>query len=328
MKKIIVMIFLMIVAVLLLISGVIQYTTMQAAAAMNVFDRSVQDAMRNGCAYSTDPHIFSSRVERLRSLVSTQIHTDHVNAALGILEHDAAEKADDVIAFFKRYRESEYPVEALIQAYYYSADYLQWLEENNLQHSLSMSRRYQKEDLPNYAYYLDVISTFTSDCGYFLTDDEWITPFPFPFTITADYMDSAYLDGQAHYGIDLSQGYGAEAYAVTSGKVIDASDTCAGNGGYLGNTCGGKKGNYVVIETDSKPAIYITYMHLQRVAVKKGQTVTAGKLIGYQGNSGNSTGSHLHLELRLKNGIWSGNDGVLNPHFYIDFYERSEEKNE
>ena len=72
---------------------------------------------------------FSSRVERLRSLVSTQIHTDHVNAALGILEHDAAEKADDVIAFFKRYRESEYPVEALIQAYYYSADYLQWLEE-------------------------------------------------------------------------------------------------------------------------------------------------------------------------------------------------------
>lgn len=58
MKKIIVMIFLMIVAVLLLISGVIQYTTMQAAAAMNVFDRSVQDAMRNGCSYSTDPHIF------------------------------------------------------------------------------------------------------------------------------------------------------------------------------------------------------------------------------------------------------------------------------
>ena len=56
-------------------------------------------------------------------------------------------------------------------------------------------------------------------------------------------------------------------------------------------------GNYIAIEhPDGKVTIY---GHLSSVAVGVGQTVVQGQVIGYSGSTGNSSGPHLHFEVRL-----------------------------
>ena len=72
-------------------------------------------------------------------------------------------------------------------------------------------------------------------------------------------------------------------------------------------------GNYVVIK-DSK-GYELRYAHLSSRSVSAGASVTKGDEIGLVGNTGNSTGSHLHIEL-LKNGE------RLNPIFYLETGEK------
>ncbi len=89
-----------------------------------------------------------------------------------------------------------------------------------------------------------------------------------------------------HPGIDIANTYGAPIYASASGHV-----TMAGwYGGY---------GRYVEIEHDFG---YVTaYGHMSVIAVSAGQYVEKGSVIGYVGNSGYSTGPHLHFEV-IRNG--------------------------
>ncbi|MET0155694.1 MAG: M23 family metallopeptidase [Rickettsiales bacterium] len=89
-----------------------------------------------------------------------------------------------------------------------------------------------------------------------------------------------------HYGLDVSAGYGSKVYATAGGRVLRA--------GVLG-----AYGNLVEI---THPNFYSTrYGHLARVLVKPGQRVRQGQLIGLQGNTGRSTGTHLHYEVRYRN---------------------------
>ncbi len=89
-----------------------------------------------------------------------------------------------------------------------------------------------------------------------------------------------------HPGIDIANTYGAPVYASASGKVT----TAGWNGGY---------GRYVEIEHDFG---YVTaYGHMSIIAVSAGQHVEKGSIIGFVGNSGYSTGPHLHFEV-IKNG--------------------------
>jgi murein DD-endopeptidase MepM/ murein hydrolase activator NlpD len=69
-------------------------------------------------------------------------------------------------------------------------------------------------------------------------------------------------------------------------------------------------GHYVVIRHDN--GLETVYAHLSRVLVTHDQTVTGGELIALGGNTGRSTGSHLHFEIRFL-----GN--ALNPARLIDF---------
>ena len=100
--------------------------------------------------------------------------------------------------------------------------------------------------------------------------------------------DPIYKIEKFHSGIDFSAQMGTEAYATGDGVVYDVEK---GHWGY---------GNMVTI--DHGFGYKTRYAHLQKAAVRKGQKVKRGQLIGYIGNTGKTTGVHLHYEV-LKNDV-------------------------
>ena len=105
-----------------------------------------------------------------------------------------------------------------------------------------------------------------------------------------------YNDGSAHNAIDLRAAVGTPVYAAEDGTVdqVQAWD---------GHTKTGMQsyGNMVRIRHAAYNGgiLQTLYAHLKEIKVKYGQTVKEGELIGYSGNTGNSTGPHLHFEVRL-----------------------------
>lgn len=101
-----------------------------------------------------------------------------------------------------------------------------------------------------------------------------------------------------HRGVDIAVPTGTTVYAAHDGTVTAA----AYDSHY---------GNYVVIEIDG----YTTkYAHMDTLSVSAGQTVEKGTVIGTTGNTGSSTGSHLHIEC-----LYDGE--YYNPLFYFDVGE-------
>jgi murein DD-endopeptidase MepM/ murein hydrolase activator NlpD len=99
------------------------------------------------------------------------------------------------------------------------------------------------------------------------------------------------------YAIDFDAAIGTSVYAMRSGKVIAVRDVYPDTGG---NSSNSDRFNYVLIEHDG--GYRSAYLHLQqsfnnRVGLRIGDIVNAGQLIGYSGNSGWSTGPHLHVEV-------------------------------
>ena len=88
-----------------------------------------------------------------------------------------------------------------------------------------------------------------------------------------------------HYGTDFVGEKNANVYSVSKGKVKRA--------GYFG-----KYGNYIEIEHAS--GFTTRYGHLSKILVKKGQPVSFRQRIGLMGNTGRSTGNHLHYEIVYK----------------------------
>lgn len=86
-----------------------------------------------------------------------------------------------------------------------------------------------------------------------------------------------------HSGVDLAASIGTECFAIEDGVVKAARNYPTGIG------------LYIVIE---HKGICTTYGHLSRFLVKEGQSVRKGEVVALTGNSGNSTGPHLHLEIR------------------------------
>lgn len=85
-----------------------------------------------------------------------------------------------------------------------------------------------------------------------------------------------------HSGIDISKKSGAEIMATADGKVVDK-----------GYTEG--HGNYVVVGHGK--GFKTRYFHMQKSLVEKGAKIKRGQVIGLVGNSGRSTGPHLHYEI-------------------------------
>lgn len=103
-----------------------------------------------------------------------------------------------------------------------------------------------------------------------------------------------------HQGIDLATVPRTPIVATRSGKVSAIHTGCSPMGGRPGDTCGGKGGNWVRIEHEG--GYQSRYLHLYDVFVRTGQQVKQGEKIGTMGNSGSSTGTHLHFEIRSGGG--------------------------
>lgn len=89
-----------------------------------------------------------------------------------------------------------------------------------------------------------------------------------------------------HTGIDLGGDIGDNVYAAATGEVIETG-------------LHHDYGNYILIEHTQ--GIQTKYMHLSKVLVQKGDKMSKGEIIGLVGNTGRSTGPHLHYEV-IKNG--------------------------
>lgn len=113
-----------------------------------------------------------------------------------------------------------------------------------------------------------------------------------------------------HSGSDLWANQGMNVIAVRGGTIVTAID---GFNDYSGNKDG--YGNQIVI--DHGDGFFTRYGHLQKGSVSKyssvGMTVSQGQIIALSGNSGRSTGPHLHFEVR-EGGPWGTS---LNPFDYI-----------
>jgi murein DD-endopeptidase MepM/ murein hydrolase activator NlpD len=88
-----------------------------------------------------------------------------------------------------------------------------------------------------------------------------------------------------HKGIDIAFGYNVPIVATARGKVVTIDYEPMGFG------------NYIVIR--HKYGFYTKYAHLQKIMVTRGQEVQQGEVIGTMGNTGLSTGPHVHYEVRI-----------------------------
>ena len=110
-----------------------------------------------------------------------------------------------------------------------------------------------------------------------------------------------------HNGVDYAVEIGRPVKAIEAGKVLFAGPSTLkfSNGEPAG-------GGFIVKIRHKVNGEFITsaYMHLRKnsITVKKGQLVTEGQIIGLSGNTGESTGPHLHFEIqRGKQYIWTNN---------------------
>ena len=104
---------------------------------------------------------------------------------------------------------------------------------------------------------------------------------PLSGTVTSGF---GYRWGRMHEGIDVAVPEGTPVRAAKGGTVILASYY----GGY---------GNYICVDHGS--GLSTCYAHLSGYASSSGQRVSQGQVIGYSGNTGSSTGPHLHFEVRV-----------------------------
>ncbi|MDE6580850.1 MAG: M23 family metallopeptidase, partial [Ruminiclostridium sp.] len=137
-------------------------------------------------------------------------------------------------------------------------------------------------------------------------EGEWWWPLEPQFTnITSPFgLDWLYGQQRFHKGIDISGGgiFGHPIYASKAGTVIIANNTYIEGYSY---------GKYVVIDHGNG---YTTlYGHASSLNVYVGQEVEQGDVIAYVGSTGNSTGPHLHFEVRLNNEYQSPWDYVSIP---------------
>ncbi|MCX4534379.1 M23 family metallopeptidase [Streptomyces sp. NBC_00841] len=115
----------------------------------------------------------------------------------------------------------------------------------------------------------------------------WVTPVR-QYTLSACFGTDGSRWAHKHSGQDFAVPIGTTVKAAHSGTVVKAGPNGGGDGPAYGNAIVIKHGN----------GTYSQYAHLSRIDVRIGQTVSTGEKIALSGNTGNSSGPHLHFEIR------------------------------
>ena len=122
----------------------------------------------------------------------------------------------------------------------------------------------------------------------------WVPPVDH-YELSAGFDSAGERWAHRHTGQDFAVDIGTPVRAVGEGRVVRVS-------------CGGAFGIEIVVRHPG--GYYTQYAHLAAVAVDQGEQVRTGQWIGQSGTSGNSTGPHLHFEVRLTPDLGSGIDPV------------------
>ena len=123
--------------------------------------------------------------------------------------------------------------------------------------------------------------------GTSVTDGELCWPLPGHTYISCNFGDDDAYGNSGHRGTDIPAPEGTPILAAHSGTVL----VSGWNDSY---------GNQVLL--DNGAGLSTRYAHMTQTAVTAGEAVTAGQVIGYVGNTGDSTGFHLHFEV-MQNGV-------------------------
>ncbi|MEU4066923.1 M23 family metallopeptidase [Streptomyces wedmorensis] len=115
----------------------------------------------------------------------------------------------------------------------------------------------------------------------------WVKPVT-SYTLTASYNQGGAMWAHKHSGQDFAVPVGTPVKAAGAGTVVKAGPNGGGDGPAYGNAIVVKHAN----------GTYSQYAHLSKIKVHVGQKVGAGQQIALSGNTGNSSGPHLHFEIR------------------------------
>lgn len=141
--------------------------------------------------------------------------------------------------------------------------------------------------------------TIVGGSGSGTASGDWQLPYTGSYIQTSEFGEPR-SGGRTHKGVDLV-GQGSKLiYPVNNGTATVGYDS----GGY---------GNYVIVNHGN--GYWSLYGHMSKVHVKSGQTVNKNTILGVEGSTGSSTGSHLHLEIR-KGANSSAN--TINPLTFIN----------
>ncbi|MEU6944170.1 M23 family metallopeptidase [Streptomyces sp. NPDC046316] len=130
----------------------------------------------------------------------------------------------------------------------------------------------------------------------------WVKPVG-GYTLTASFNQGGAMWAHKHSGQDFAVPVGTPVKAAGAGTVVKAGPNGGGDGPAYGNAI-------VVKHANGK---YSQYAHLSKINVHIGQKVGAGQKIALSGNTGNSSGPHLHFEIRTTPNYGS----ALNPAAFL-----------
>lgn len=138
------------------------------------------------------------------------------------------------------------------------------------------------------------------------TSTNWVWPTSY-HSIQSDWPN--YSNGTYHGGTDFPVSLNTPVYSSCDGEVVNVTTLINSSGNYY------SYGKYIRIKaTVNGSTVYIRYCHLNGFNVSVGDKVKAGQQIAVSGSTGNSSGPHLHYEVRNANDTYNPS---LNPRNYL-----------